>query len=84
MVNAFCPCNAECFWEGEMLLYYYAEFDGKMIETFVGSSGKTTGFQFASEHYEIHIGDIVTDNECSESYPSPDIVSASVIITKVE
>lgn len=84
LLNAFCPCNAECIWGGEMLIYYIAEFDGESVISFFGSSGKTTGLEFVSEHYNLLVQDIEFEKDCDENHPNPKIANATVTVIQAD
>lgn len=79
--NDFCPCHVICIWEGEMILFFEAEFDGEEYSGFIGSS-ENTPKNFVNESYEVHFDNIQTEVPCSDNVPSPKIISAEVILIK--
>ncbi len=81
LVNEFCPCNAECFWEGEMILFFSANMDGIAMDSTIGSSEQTNKI-FVKEPYTMHFKDIEFEEACSNSNPRPKIVSAMVKVSK--
>lgn len=81
LVNGFCPCFSNCFWAGEMYLIFHANMDGVTIDTIIGSS-ELTHKVFVKEPYTMHFKDIQFEEACSNSNPSPKIVSASVMVSK--
>lgn len=79
--NGFCPCNFECFWEGEMILFFCANMDGIAMDSTIGSSEQTNKI-FVKEPYTMHFKDIQFEEPCSNSNPVPKIVSAMVKVSK--
>ena len=77
--NGFCPCNVICIWEGEMILFFEAEFNGKEFSGSIGSS-ENTPKSFVDESYEMHFSHIEFEVPCSENVPSPKIISADVLL----
>ena len=81
MRNEFCPCNGECVWEGEMILKYETMVNTQIISKTVGSSNNTDSV-FISNQYFIKFIDVKLVDPCSNSNPSPEIESATVVVRK--
>ncbi|HAQ36935.1 MAG TPA: hypothetical protein DCX89_03720 [Saprospirales bacterium] len=81
LVNEFCPCNCLCLWEGEMVLFFSANMDGVTIDTTIGSS-ELTNKVFVKDPYTMHFKDIEFEEACSNSNLRPEIISASVMVSK--
>jgi len=79
--NEFCPCNALCIWEGEMILVFSANMDGIAMDSMIGSSEKTNKI-FVKEPYTIHFKNIQFEEACTNDNPSPKIFSASVLVSR--
>ena len=81
LINGFCPCNMDCFWEGEMIMHFTANFDSIEKDTLIGSCDYHDR-TFVVEPYEIHFDNIIFEVPCDEQNPSPKIIEASVIVKK--
>ncbi|MBK8628077.1 MAG: hypothetical protein IPN86_21700 [Saprospiraceae bacterium] len=60
--NQLCPCNADCFWEGEFILKMKVAATGKEYTYEFGSSEKTPDIQ-PFDDFKIRFISI-TPNEC--------------------
>jgi len=80
--NEFCPCFANCIWEGEMVI------DMQWIL----ASGETTIFSFhqaatindslpSSIMVTTDVENIVFENDCTSGDPSPAITSTIITVT---
>jgi len=81
--NEFCPCDLECFWEGQMIIEFDFTMDGESMAHTFGSSEATAS---APAPYGLTIStnkdDIVFEEECSIENPSPRILEAQISLTR--
>jgi len=82
--NEFCPCDAVCVWEGQMMLNYTLIYDGN---TYKGTQGSTTT---QDEMYDTldgllhtHFQEIQLIEPCDENHPNPNIKNAQLKLTKL-
>lgn len=82
--NEFCPCEAVCIWEGQMTVDMTWTFPGQDPLEFIHNGASTV----ANE--ELPMGLLVASNDtniefekdCTESDPSPEIISALISVVK--
>ncbi len=82
--NEFCPCNMQCFWEGQMTINMeWAMSDGTVIEYLHNTAEQIEN--------EVLPGGIVVssqedafslEEDCSDANPSPAIVEATITVSK--
>ena len=75
--NAFCPCDVICVWEGEMIFHYKVNINNTEYSGIVGSSNNTDNL-LGIEPFTMQTIEIEFEVPCSESVPSPKILSAEV------
>jgi len=83
--NEFCPCNVICVWEGQMVveMEWQAVGDSTYFFDYLSSNNTNfpTNFPSGLEITE-EDEDIVFEDDCTESNPSPDILEAKIIVSK--
>lgn len=87
LINAFCPCNVMCIWEGQLSLQVrWIDADGVETTGILGThptvdSDQDEGFTALN---------IITDPdwnlefevECSDAVPSPKVLSAEIMVVQ--
>lgn len=80
--NQFCPCNAVCVWEGQMEVEMTITIDGEEYD-YIHYGAAVVGDSIQLPIVlDITTDDIEFSEACTESVPSPSIVSAKMTISK--
>jgi len=80
--NEFCPCDVVCVWEGQMEVEMMITIDGEDYEYTYYSGGVVADSFALPIMLDILSADIEFSEACTESVPSPDIVSTQMTISK--
>ncbi len=84
--NEFCPCDAICFWEGQMTIDMQWDFPGEELLDYRYQAAPTAQAQNEPlpDGTEISTDqdDIIFEEECSDSNPSPEIIETIIVVRK--
>ncbi len=82
IINAFCPCDAICVWEGQMEVYMTWSIDGTSYD-FKHNSAETIIDSTMHLPFDISVSsdNIIFEEECDDSNPSPEILSTELTVT---
>lgn len=84
LINEFCPCNLQCFWEGQMTISMeWTMPDGALIEYNYNTAPQLTNEDLPDGLVISYLlEDFTFAEECTESVPSPEIIEAKITILK--
>jgi len=80
--NEFCPCDVGCVWEGQMEVEMMITIDGEDYEYTYYSGGVVADSFALPITLDFTSADIEFSEACTESVPSPDILSTQMTISK--
>lgn len=64
--NELCPCNIQCFWEGQYILVLDAVADGKSFKTQKGSSRNVPSI-LPFDEYDFKILEVLPEYTCVDA-----------------
>ena len=82
LVNAYCPCNVTCFWEGEAEVHMTWNINGEAYSFVHHSSDNIEDETDAIPlDFIIESDNVVFEVPCDNNNPSPAIVAMDIIVT---
>jgi len=83
--NEFCPCNTDCFWEGQLTINMeWTPAGGETIAYLYNTASDVVANDTLPDGLALSYerGDFTLVQDCSDAVPSPEIIQARITVSK--